>query len=110
MNDLSLTPPPGSHLAQRVLAGVAAVLFTVCALMAIRQLFRGLDPLGATLGAASGLIAILCWWVALRAHIAESRARMQLTLKGGIIVGGVMDEEYLFWDNQAFMKQIGLGQ
>jgi SnoaL-like polyketide cyclase len=24
--------------------------------------------------------------------------------------GGVMDEEYLFWDNQAFMKQIGLGQ
>ena len=24
--------------------------------------------------------------------------------------GGVMDEEYLFWDNQEFMKQIGLGQ
>jgi hypothetical protein len=23
---------------------------------------------------------------------------------------GVMDEEYLFWDNQAFMRQIGLGQ
>lgn len=23
---------------------------------------------------------------------------------------GVMDEEYLFWDNQNFMKQIGLGQ
>lgn len=23
---------------------------------------------------------------------------------------GVMDEEYLFWDNQTFMKQIGLGQ
>ena len=23
---------------------------------------------------------------------------------------GVMDEEYLFWDNQAFMKQIGLSQ
>ncbi|TMQ58085.1 MAG: ester cyclase [Candidatus Eisenbacteria bacterium] len=22
--------------------------------------------------------------------------------------GGVMDEEYLFWDNQAYMKQIGL--
>jgi hypothetical protein len=21
---------------------------------------------------------------------------------------GVMDEEWLFWDNQAFMKQIGL--
>jgi hypothetical protein len=24
--------------------------------------------------------------------------------------GGVMDEEYLFWDNQTFMKQIGLAQ
>ena len=23
---------------------------------------------------------------------------------------GVMDEEYLFWDNQTFMKQIGLAQ
>jgi hypothetical protein len=23
---------------------------------------------------------------------------------------GVMDEEYLFWDNQEFMKQIGLGK
>jgi hypothetical protein len=24
--------------------------------------------------------------------------------------GGVMDEEYLFWDNLEFMKQIGLTQ
>jgi len=23
---------------------------------------------------------------------------------------GTMDEEYLFWDNQSFMQQIGLGQ
>jgi hypothetical protein len=23
---------------------------------------------------------------------------------------GVMDEEYLFWDNQEFMKEIGLGR
>ena len=23
---------------------------------------------------------------------------------------GLMDEEYLFWDNQSFMKQIGLAQ
>jgi hypothetical protein len=23
---------------------------------------------------------------------------------------GTMDEEYLFWDNQEFMKQIGLGK
>ena len=25
-------------------------------------------------------------------------------------VNGVMDEEYLFWDNQTYMRQIGLGQ
>ena len=24
--------------------------------------------------------------------------------------GGVMDEEYIFWDNQDFMKQLGLAQ
>jgi len=24
--------------------------------------------------------------------------------------GGLMDEEFLFWDNQAFMNQIGLGR
>jgi hypothetical protein len=24
--------------------------------------------------------------------------------------GGMMDEEYLFWDNQEFMKQIGIGK
>jgi hypothetical protein len=24
--------------------------------------------------------------------------------------GGVMVEEYLFWDNQTYMKQLGLGQ
>jgi hypothetical protein len=23
---------------------------------------------------------------------------------------GVMDEEYLFWDNQTYMNQIGLGK
>jgi predicted ester cyclase len=25
-------------------------------------------------------------------------------------VNGLMDEEYLFWDNQEFMKQVGLAQ
>ena len=25
-------------------------------------------------------------------------------------MAGVMDEEYLFWDNQTFMNQIGLGK
>jgi hypothetical protein len=24
--------------------------------------------------------------------------------------GGVMKEEWLFWDNQTFMKQLGIGQ
>lgn len=26
------------------------------------------------------------------------------------VAQGTMDEEYLFWDNQEFMKQIGLGK
>jgi hypothetical protein len=25
-------------------------------------------------------------------------------------VNGVMNEEYLFWDNQEFMREIGLGK
>ena len=34
-------------------------------------------------------IAAYCWWFALRGHIAESRARMRITLIGGVILGGI---------------------
>lgn len=36
--------------------------------------------------------------------------RIPMATIGHWNAGGVMDEEYLFWDNGEFMKQIGLGQ
>ena len=35
---------------------------------------------------------------------------LQMSTIGHWTKAGVMDEEYLFWDNAAFMKQIGVGQ
>ena len=32
------------------------------------------------------------------------------TLGLGLAAGCVMDAEYLFWDNQEFLKEIGLGK
>ncbi|OCP38048.1 ester cyclase [Ensifer sp. LC163] len=36
--------------------------------------------------------------------------KIQMATLGHWTKEGVMDEEYLFWDNQGFMKQIGLAQ
>jgi len=36
--------------------------------------------------------------------------KIQMATIGHWTKAGVMDEEYLFWDNQEFMKQIGLGK
>lgn len=36
--------------------------------------------------------------------------RIRMATIGHWTKEGVMDEEYLFWDNQSFMKQIGLAQ
>src|SRR5437868_5082056 len=36
--------------------------------------------------------------------------KLSMTTIGHWGADGKMSEEYLFWDNQAFMKQIGLGQ
>jgi SnoaL-like polyketide cyclase len=36
--------------------------------------------------------------------------RLEMSTVGHWTEAGVMDEEYLFWDNAAFMKQIGVGQ
>jgi hypothetical protein len=35
---------------------------------------------------------------------------LQMSTIGHWTKAGVMDEEYLFWDNASFMKQIGVGQ
>ena len=31
-------------------------------------------------------------------------------MTAGVNEGSIMNEEYLFWDNQEFMKEIGLGK
>ena len=36
--------------------------------------------------------------------------KLQMSTIGHWNPQGVMDAEYLFWDNQEFMKQIGLGK
>jgi hypothetical protein len=36
--------------------------------------------------------------------------KIQMATIGHWNKDGVMDEEYLFWDNQEFMKEIGLGK
>jgi len=36
--------------------------------------------------------------------------KIRMVTTGHWVRGGVMDEEYLMWDNQDFMKQIGLGK
>jgi hypothetical protein len=38
------------------------------------------------------------------------RSRCRFATLRRAIPDGVMDEEYLFWDNQEFMKEIGLGK
>jgi len=76
--------------AQRVIAGIVALPLTAFALMVARtQLRTGFDPIGAIFGSGAATGAILCWWFALRGHIAESRVRMRFALKGGIILGGI---------------------
>jgi len=79
-----------SYTAQRILAGLGALPLTVYALMVlVSALRRGFDPLGAIFGLGPGVLAILGWWFALRGHIAGSRVRMRITVKGGLIVGGL---------------------
>jgi hypothetical protein len=36
--------------------------------------------------------------------------KLRMATFGRWNVQGTMDEEYLFWDNQEFMQQIGLGK
>jgi len=45
-----------------------------------------------------------------QAHPADRQSLQIQMATIGHWKNGVMDEEYLFWDNQEFMKQIGLGK
>ena len=78
------------YATQRLIAGSAALPLTAFVLLVIRTEWRlGFDPIGAILGTVAATGAILCWWFALRGHIAESRARIGLAAKGGLVLGGI---------------------
>jgi len=80
----------GSYAAQRIISGIAALPLTAFALLVIlNQLRTGVDAMGAILGLTAATAAIICWWFALRGHIAESRARMRFTVIGGLVLGGI---------------------
>jgi hypothetical protein len=75
-------------------AGGAAVIFSAYALLCLRQLVRGFerfgfDFLGMLLMFYGVAGAMICWWFALRGHLPESRRHMQVTIRGGWIVGGI---------------------
>ena len=76
--------------AARIVVGIAAALLTALALSMIgTQLRFGFEPVGAAFGSCAAVFAALCWWFALRGHIAESRERMRFTVLCGIVLGGV---------------------
>jgi hypothetical protein len=90
MNEINNTSGARSNTAQRILTGIVALAITIFALLVFRtQLQLGYDPIGAIFGTGAAMVAILCWWFALRGHIVESRDRMQFTVRGGLILGGI---------------------
>lgn len=90
MNEKRSTSRSNSHAAQRILAGIVALPLTAFALLVIRTQFRtGFDPIGVIIASGAGMVAILCWWFALRGHIADDRVRMRFSVTGGLILGGI---------------------
>ena len=74
----------------RILAGIIALPLTVNALLFLGALASGkVDAMIAIFGACSTTVAALCWWFALRGHIAESRARMKITALCGSFLGTI---------------------
>jgi hypothetical protein len=90
MKEISSMSGSNSYTAQRILAGVVALSLTAYALGVIRtQLQFGIEPIGVSFGLGAAVVATLCWWFALRGHIAESRVRMRFTVIGGLLLGGI---------------------
>ena len=81
---------PNRHMLLRVISGVLAVLALPSSLRDLYGLVRGgFDPLLSIFGVCTALFVALCAWFALRGHLATSRARMILVLKGGLLVGAI---------------------
>ena len=90
MNETNKVRGSDSYMSQRIIAGIVALLLTAFALLVLRNQAReGFDPLGAIFGSGVATVAVICWWFALRGHIAESRLRMKYTKRGGLILGGI---------------------
>ena len=53
------------------------------------QIVEGFDTLGNIFGLGAATAAIICWWIALFYQKEESRKRINLTFRGGFIVGGI---------------------
>lgn len=81
---------PERFTTQRIFAAIIALPPTAFALLVLRHQFAaGFDSLGVIVGSGSCTIALICWWFALRGHIAADRARMRYAGIGGLIVGGI---------------------
>jgi len=80
----------GTHAVPRIIAGVAAIPFTLFTLMALPDAVRGrFDALSVTFAALFATASIFCWWFAIRGHLGESRRRMGIALAGGFVLGAI---------------------
>ena len=74
----------------RIVAVIAALVFGAYALAVLINTFRfSLDPFSGMLTFFPATVAILCGWFALRGHRPESRRHMRVTMRAGLIVGGI---------------------
>ncbi len=81
---------PQSYLIERIIAGIGAIAFSTYSMMVLQtQLKEGFDTLGDIFIVGSAAVAILCWWVALFYQREQSRRKMGLAFRGGVIIGGI---------------------
>jgi uncharacterized YccA/Bax inhibitor family protein len=74
----------------RIIAGLAALLFAAYPLLILwHQIQSGFEWFGVLLGSPFGTASVLCWWFALRGQFADSRAIMNYSVLGGLILGGI---------------------
>lgn len=82
--------PRLSLTVRRIAAAVAAVAFGAYAfLVLVQQLSSRFDPIGAIFGSFTATVTILCGWFAVRGDRPESRRYSRVTMRGGLIVGGI---------------------
>ncbi len=82
-----------SYIVPRVVATIGALFFTIFQIFVIHnQLLMEARYLAIVFAPPSlgiEIVAIFCWWFALRGHVLESRRRMKFAIKGGLILGGI---------------------